>query len=184
MSWVFLVLLLAGFRAFAEQHAELLEGDLATLCSPRLGASVAGRALLRKAAGPCRYSFRGVCCTTDPRKVGRAPALADKERCIVWGVLDFNVRTHWMLPCPSHGMCRVHTSAGSTASRGTCCSAAVRRAREHMRSGQSRDDTWSSATSLLIAPPRLSRGFLSTSLEPLHLGFVSQTTSAAAGPWK
>ena len=104
----------------------------------------------------------------------------------MWGVLDFNVKAHWMLPCPSHGMCRVHTSAGSTASRGTGSSAAVRRAREHMRSGRSRDDVdaWSSATSLLIAPPRLSRGFLSTSLEPLHLGFASQTASAAAGPWK
>ena len=46
-----LVLLLAGLRAVAELHAELLEGDSATLCSPRLGASVAGMALLMKAAG-------------------------------------------------------------------------------------------------------------------------------------
>ncbi|CAL5224163.1 g6802 [Coccomyxa viridis] len=108
------VLLHGGLRAFADRHAELLEGDSATLCSPRQSTSV----------------------------------------------------------------------AGSTVSRGTSCSAAVRRAREHMRSGQSIDDTWPSATSLLIAPPRLSRGSLSASLEPLHLGLKPQPASATAGPWK
>lgn len=64
------VLLLAGLRAFAEQHAELLEGDLATLCSPRLGASVAGMAILMKAAG-YNYNPNRACCTIDPRKFER-----------------------------------------------------------------------------------------------------------------
>ena len=71
-------------------------------------------------------------------------------------------------------------------SRGTSCSAAVRRARDHMRRGQSDYESWPVATSLFIAPPRLSRGSFvkPPDPEPLHLGFASQTASAVAGPWR
>ena len=66
------VFLLAGLRAFAEQHAELLEGHSATLCSPRLGASVAGRALLRKAAGREDAALEELAVPQIPDRVERA----------------------------------------------------------------------------------------------------------------
>ena len=161
---------LAGLRTFAGRYPDLLEGQAPTLASPRYAASSVGTAI---------HALTDFCLasslTEGPIQEGSGLTewAAWSDRYLSWKHSQATVSRMKAEGC----------IAGSTVSEAVSCSAAVRRARQHI-SQQSEGDAWPSATSLLIVPPRLSRGSLVKPLEPLHLGQPSQTASATAGPWK
>ena len=161
---------LAGLRAFAGRHPDLLEGQAPTLASPRYTASSVGTAT-HALTDLCNPS----CLIEGSIQEGSEGTewAAWSDRYLSWRHSQATVSRVKAEGC----------IAGSTVSQAASCSAAVRRARQHM-SQQSEGGTWSSATSLLVVPPRLSRGSHAGPLEPLHLGQPSQTASATAGPWK